>query len=470
MGIPPILLDSTRLLFDLQHINGIAQDISGCLVPEQIADRVTVALVDQFDCVFARIWLMEPDQTQLRLVASSGLYTHTNGSFARVALGAYKVGKIAQNRVPFLSNRLAEESWVKDRDWAIANQIQGFAGYPLLIQDRVLGVLAAFSQQRLAPEFLEVLQVLCMITTIALESALQASQSSRARSASGPPSLLLSDQLAMVLPATQFLLVGTEQPLPPACHYVFLQMAETLNRAGCSYCRLTYDASGITLEAILSDRLVQPEETEADLAARFSQLQLVAVCLGGRLEIQSEQPRVTQVSLALPYPSLANGHRIYLSCNLPVLRLGMVNLIHQAGLELASRPDSADLILTNDPDQVQIAPPTIWIRSHPQSPIPCDVAAVVDLTTTPAYLQQMVDQILAGIPLVREHGCTAPILSQREREVISLLAQGWRDRDIAKQLFISESTVKFHLNNSLAKLNAKNRYQAVYQAAIQGCI
>jgi DNA-binding NarL/FixJ family response regulator len=53
---------------------------------------------------------------------------------------------------------------------------------------------------------------------------------------------------------------------------------------------------------------------------------------------------------------------------------------------------------------------------------------------------------------------------------MSLLAQGLRDREIAQKLYISESTVKFHINNSLVKLNAKNRYQGVYQAAIQGCI
>ncbi|MEP0929199.1 LuxR C-terminal-related transcriptional regulator [Leptolyngbya sp. SLC-A1] len=53
---------------------------------------------------------------------------------------------------------------------------------------------------------------------------------------------------------------------------------------------------------------------------------------------------------------------------------------------------------------------------------------------------------------------------------MALLAQGLRDRDIANRLYISESTVKFHINNSLTKLQAKNRYQAVYQAAIQGWI
>ncbi|MEP0890175.1 LuxR C-terminal-related transcriptional regulator [Leptolyngbya sp. PL-A3] len=61
-------------------------------------------------------------------------------------------------------------------------------------------------------------------------------------------------------------------------------------------------------------------------------------------------------------------------------------------------------------------------------------------------------------------------MSEREQEIMRLLVQGMRDRDIAQHLFISESTVKFHINNSLTKLNAKNRYQAVYQAAIRGWV
>ena len=61
-------------------------------------------------------------------------------------------------------------------------------------------------------------------------------------------------------------------------------------------------------------------------------------------------------------------------------------------------------------------------------------------------------------------------LSPREKQVMSLLAKGFRDRDIAQQLHISESTVKFHLNGTLAKLDAKNRYHAIYKATAQGLI
>jgi len=51
-------------------------------------------------------------------------------------------------------------------------------------------------------------------------------------------------------------------------------------------------------------------------------------------------------------------------------------------------------------------------------------------------------------------------LSDRERDVLALLAQGASNRDIAKTLFITEGTVKNHVSNVLGKLQAENRTQA----------
>jgi DNA-binding NarL/FixJ family response regulator len=51
-------------------------------------------------------------------------------------------------------------------------------------------------------------------------------------------------------------------------------------------------------------------------------------------------------------------------------------------------------------------------------------------------------------------------LSEREREVLVLLAQGSSNRDIAEKLVITEGTVKTHVSNILIKLQAENRTQA----------
>lgn len=59
-------------------------------------------------------------------------------------------------------------------------------------------------------------------------------------------------------------------------------------------------------------------------------------------------------------------------------------------------------------------------------------------------------------------------LSDREREVLVLLAQGASNRDIADRLVISEGTVKNHVSNILGKLQAENRTQAAELARRYG--
>jgi len=58
----------------------------------------------------------------------------------------------------------------------------------------------------------------------------------------------------------------------------------------------------------------------------------------------------------------------------------------------------------------------------------------------------------------------APRLTERELEVLGQVAQGLSNREIAKQLFISENTVKNHVRNILEKLQLHSRMEAVMYA------
>ncbi|MDP5272643.1 MULTISPECIES: helix-turn-helix domain-containing protein [Chengkuizengella] len=55
------------------------------------------------------------------------------------------------------------------------------------------------------------------------------------------------------------------------------------------------------------------------------------------------------------------------------------------------------------------------------------------------------------------------ILTNREREVFELLVQDKTTREIAKELYISEKTVRNHISNVMQKLNVKGRSQAVVE-------
>jgi len=61
-------------------------------------------------------------------------------------------------------------------------------------------------------------------------------------------------------------------------------------------------------------------------------------------------------------------------------------------------------------------------------------------------------------------------ITRREREILGLLAQGLSNAAIGKRLFISDTTVKFHVTNLMHKLGTRRRAEAVYAASKLGLI
>jgi two-component system, NarL family, nitrate/nitrite response regulator NarL len=57
-----------------------------------------------------------------------------------------------------------------------------------------------------------------------------------------------------------------------------------------------------------------------------------------------------------------------------------------------------------------------------------------------------------------------PLLSDREKEIVQLVAQGFRNREIGEKLFISEQTVKNHLHNIFDKLGVSDRFELALYA------
>jgi PAS domain S-box-containing protein len=109
--------------------------------------RCTEALVKHIDAAFARLWILNKQENVLELQVSSGMYTHIDGPHRRVPVGQFKIGLIAQQGKPHLTNSVLTDPRVGNKEWAQREGMVAFAGYPLIIEGEIVGVVAMFSRR-----------------------------------------------------------------------------------------------------------------------------------------------------------------------------------------------------------------------------------------------------------------------------------------------------------------------------------
>jgi len=102
-----------------------------------------------------------------------------------------------------------------------------------------------------------------------------------------------------------------------------------------------------------------------------------------------------------------------------------------------------------------------------------DRLAVGQAAASPEILTKLVQQLrndVAAPPGSHRRGEPHRELSEREREILALVAQGASNRQIAQQLYLSENTVRTHLAHILEKLGLENRVQAAAYALRHGLV
>lgn len=141
-----LLMEQSRLAA-LDADIGISLTRSNTL--PDILKQCAEALVRHLDAAFARIWTLNSQENVLELQASAGMYTHINGAHSRIPVGQFKIGLIAQERQPHLTNNVIGDPRIHAQAWAIREGIVAFAGYPLTLEEQLVGVMAMFSRQPL---------------------------------------------------------------------------------------------------------------------------------------------------------------------------------------------------------------------------------------------------------------------------------------------------------------------------------
>jgi PAS domain S-box-containing protein len=147
----------------------VSHALSGGGTLREVLQRSAEAIVRHLDATFARIWTLDEPKDVLELQASAGIYTHIDGAHSRVPVGELKIGLIAKQRLPHLTNDVPNDARVSDKEWARQERMVAFAGYPLTIEDRLVGVMAMFSRKELARDTIDTLASVADVIAQGLE-------------------------------------------------------------------------------------------------------------------------------------------------------------------------------------------------------------------------------------------------------------------------------------------------------------
>jgi DNA-binding NarL/FixJ family response regulator len=158
----------------------------------------------------------------------------------------------------------------------------------------------------------------------------------------------------------------------------------------------------------------------------------------------------------------------------PAIALVDVRMPRLSGIEVATHaatasPETAIVFYTAFGDRALLSEALdVGARGFvlKEAPLSDLVRAVERVVAGEAY----VDPVLAGFLVRGDLASRLPNLTQREREVLRLLADGLANDEIGKRLHISPETVRTHIRKAMAKLEADTRTQAVATALRQSII
>jgi PAS domain S-box-containing protein len=164
---------SEQIQAERSRLAAFAAEIGRSLVAadglQRMLNGCAEAMVEHLDAAFARIWILNDAEEMLELCASAGMYTHLNGAHGRVPVGKFKIGLIAEECKPHLTNAVVGDPRVGDQEWAQKEGMVAFAGHPLVVQGHVVGVMAMFARHPLSAATLDALNSVASSVAVGIE-------------------------------------------------------------------------------------------------------------------------------------------------------------------------------------------------------------------------------------------------------------------------------------------------------------
>jgi two-component system sensor histidine kinase/response regulator len=121
-----------------------------------ILNRCTAAVVKYLNAAFVQIWTLDDQGTFLELQATAGAVIPPDiANHRQIPVDEFA---IAHQRQPYLTNTILEDQRIIYRDWAIGQEMASFAGYPLMLEQQLVGAWVMFAPSPLTQAALQALE------------------------------------------------------------------------------------------------------------------------------------------------------------------------------------------------------------------------------------------------------------------------------------------------------------------------
>ena len=119
--------------------------------------RCAEGMIDHLELELARIWVLDSGGETLHLHATAGIEQPAPAELTVIHLGEAAVGKVAAERLPHHTDSIAEDEFIRCRDWCAEQGLVSFVALPLQVEDRLVGAVAIFDRVPLEPRVLQAL-------------------------------------------------------------------------------------------------------------------------------------------------------------------------------------------------------------------------------------------------------------------------------------------------------------------------
>ncbi|HEY9646557.1 MAG TPA: PAS domain-containing protein, partial [Chroococcidiopsis sp.] len=154
---------TTELSVILQNYTDLSSLLDRC------ARHLVAALSD---VALVRVWTLNYEDHLLESQAIAGLEAYGQDLPQRIPLGISIVGLIAQNQTPYLTNDAARDICLQSSRWLSQERIRSFAGYPLIVNNRLAGVMILYSRQPITTALDHSLRWISSSLAIAIDRAM----------------------------------------------------------------------------------------------------------------------------------------------------------------------------------------------------------------------------------------------------------------------------------------------------------